>query len=213
MDTTEDKLSTDPINLVSNESCHEPEEDETEDVSEYKPKWEINYDAIYAAQDDEVDGVDDVEEPASIDSEVPKSTNVPSGEIMDTTEDKLSTDPINLVSNESCHEPEEDETEDVSEYKPKWEINYAAKDDEVDGVDDVEEPASINSEVPNSTNVQSGEIIDTTEDKLSTDPINPVSNESCHEPEDDDIEDVSEYKPKWEINYDAIYAAQDDEVN
>merc|ERR1719209_2534993 len=159
MGTTENDLSTDPINPVSNESCHEPGDDEIEDVSEYKPKWEINYDAIYAAQDDEVDGLDNDEEPASIDSEVPKSMDtLQSHDTMDTTEDKLSADPLNPVSNDSCHEPDDDEIEDVSEYKPKWEINYdaiyAAQDDEVDdGVDEVEELSSLESEVLISTDI------------------------------------------------------------
>merc|ERR1719376_377533 len=113
---------------------------------------------------------------------------------MGTTENDLSTNPINPVSNESCHEPEEDEIEDA--------------------LDEVEELPSLESEVLKSTDiVQSSVTMGTTENDLSTDPINPVSNESCHEPEKDEIEDVSEYKPKWEINYDAIYAAQDDEVD
>merc|ERR1719334_1212841 len=208
VDTNENELLTDPINSVQNESCLETE-DGHNDVSEYKPKWEINYDAIYAAQDDEVDDeLDEIEELPSIESEVPKSTDVvQSSAVVGTTEDALFADPTNPVPKESCHETEDDEI--VPEYKPKWEINYdaiyAAQDDEVDdGMDGVEGIAPLESEVPKSTNVQSGETVGSTEKKLSTDPINPVSNESCHEPEDDDIEDVSEYKPKWEINYDAI---------
>jgi len=139
----------------------ETAEDEKEDA---KPKWEINYDALYAAQEDFVEEAESAQ---------PENT-------METDQS-----PDQKVSPQ-----EEEENEEV---KPRWEINYdALYANQEDFVITEEDLESSNSDI------HSVKLSNTTQ----TEHI--VSNEDEKNVELDE-------KPRWEINYDALYASQDDE--
>merc|ERR1712142_1350989 len=87
----------------------EKTEEDDADESASKPRWEVNYDALYAIHDDEV-----VEE-------------APGTSEMTEVDDKTSVTVDVVVSDdkkEGTKEEEEEEEEEEAEYKPRWEINY-----------------------------------------------------------------------------------------
>ena len=166
------------------------EEEEEEEVEEYKPRWEVNYDALYQVEDDYVEEVEENEE-------------VEEGE--STNQAKTDTEPmlaINGVLEEGKEEKkEEEEEEEVEEYKPRWEVNYdalyEAQDDYVEEVEEADSTASAESE---------------------TQPVVAIVEEPKEEKkeeekeEEEEEEEVEEYKPRWEVNYDALYAVDDDVI-
>merc|ERR1711962_98002 len=154
---------------------------------------------------------DEVEDLAPIESDVPKITDtVQSSGTVCTNEDTANTVSLELNDSDLLGDTkmadidrnlsaEDLETsslaEEEEEYKPRWEINYdalyEAQDDFHDAIDD---PTATEEQLP--TDAQSAlQSVDT----METD---------CTKSEPD--EDTQEYKPRWEINYDALYAAQDD---
>merc|ERR1712136_536082 len=96
------------------------------EVEEYKPRWEVNYDALYEAQDDYVEEVEEA------DSTAPAETD---------------TQPVVAIVEEPKDEKkeeekeEEEEEEEVEVYKPRWEVNYdalyAVDDDVIEETDEI----------------------------------------------------------------------------
>merc|ERR1719282_519861 len=172
------------------------EEESEEEEAEYKPRWEINYDALYANEDEIIEENDQPEAGEVVDDQQIE-TSTPSTEVKD-AEAKVEN---HKEAKEEKEEEEEEEEEEPEEYKPRWEINYdALYANEDDYVEEIEEPVVDcgQTEVQDPSTVIPDEKKDT-EQKVETE----VGKEEGEE---------EDYKPRWEVNYDALYAVDDDEI-
>merc|ERR1712025_823862 len=110
-------------------------EESEEEEAEYKPRWEINYDALYANGDEIIEENDQPEAGEVVDDQQIE-TLTPFTEVKD-AEAKIE----NHKEAKEEKEEEEEEEEEPEEYKPRWEINYdALYANEDDYVDEIEEP-------------------------------------------------------------------------
>merc|ERR1712142_1245235 len=151
-----------------------------EDEKVVKPRWEINYDALYSYEDEVVEEVDEKGEPQEeATSESLESETVGNREAI-TADDKI----------------------DEETPKPRWEINYDAL---YANEDDIEEVANETMNMDES--VESAQIV-----------IDAKVEAVPEEVDDKDDEEESATQPssRWQnshqINYDALYANEDEEV-
>merc|ERR1711990_1162087 len=209
-----------------------------------KPRWEINYDAFYASQDDIIEEVDD----DALSAKLLELTNKTSDDITEVGNNATETETSELTNETSIakisHNAEGDQEDEKHVTKPKWEVNYDANyvshDDVIEDVDDYATTEStksindthvtlLNSKYDESDHDQKGETVDPrwefnydadyasqADDAEEVD--NPITTDSSelinetHQTTEHAESDPEVVKPKWEFNYDAIYASQDDVI-